>query len=397
MVRLTKSFRLLRFLNKRRGPLSRAAFGALGWCAAILFTARPVLAADIARKLRHDANMKDGLRRLGWYGSRSWMRMELLADPVFDFAAGASNQVLSAQSEFLASRGKRDLTRALDQLTILSAADPITWDAFGAQIDHVLKLAVPIPELVTRPAGRAGDFPVNAAAKALADFADLFPNSQIPWFVISGTFLGLVRESGFLAHDYDIDLGVHADAIDIGALIATAQSDPRFFVTDLTSQTLQSRDTSTSRPVLVKLVHNGGVHIDVFVHYTEGAICWHGSQVHRWDNSTFELDQYDFAGVCVFGPKDADRYLRENYGDWRTPVKDFNPSFGTPNLRVVQNTQSLTLAIKRFALARRDGLAVAGEILSRLCAENYLVLQDGQYHFDPKRFDVAVDAVADQR
>ena len=53
------------------------------------------------------------------------------------------------------------------------------------------------------------------------------------WYVISGTFLGIVREGGFLAHDYDIDVGItvdpeHPEVLD--AMIEQLGRSPRFVV-----------------------------------------------------------------------------------------------------------------------------------------------------------------------
>ena len=57
---------------------------------------------------------------------------------------------------------------------------------------------------------RAGDFVINDAIMALSEWNELFAKEKYKWFVISGTFLGLIREGGFLKHDYDIDLGIHS-------------------------------------------------------------------------------------------------------------------------------------------------------------------------------------------
>jgi len=51
---------------------------------------------------------------------------------------------------------------------------------------------------------------------------------EMRWFLISGTFLGLIRENGFLAHDYDIDLGVFDDDIDIPTAIAAINASDQF-------------------------------------------------------------------------------------------------------------------------------------------------------------------------
>lgn len=398
MIRLTKSYALLRFLNRSPGPLMRGLLAGAGWITAWVFTGSRVLAADMRRSLMTDANLKHSLRRLAWYGARSRLKVEPVKDPVFDFAQGRSPVVLEAQAAFIARRGKGDITQQLDHLTVLAARPQPDWAAVSHSINTVLDTALALPAVSPAPAtpSRTGDFPVADAARALRDFADLYPNGTIPWYVISGTFLGLVREDGFLPHDYDIDLGIHAEDADLPAMIAAAQADPRFTVTDIADQITLTRQTQKVLPILFKLVHQDGVHIDVFVHYVEGNLRWHGSNVHRWDNTAFDLAPYTLAGVPVFGPADADRYLTENYGDWRTPVTDFNPSFGTPNLRVVQNLASLVLCLKRYALAHKQGLTLAEDIVSRLKSEGYLVQQGDRLRFNPARFDTAVDGSAAQ-
>ena len=398
MIRLTKSYALLRFLNRSPGPVVRAGLAGAGWCLAWLFTRSTVLATDISHSMRHDLNLKHSIRRLAWYAARSPLGLEPVKDPVFDFAAGRSTDVLAAQAAFIARRGKGDIQQQLDHLTVLAAHPLPDWDALEQAVNALLGSIphAPVTVPTNTKAPRAGDFPVAQAASALADFADLYPNTVLPWYVISGTFLGLIREDGFLPHDYDIDLGIHAEAADMPAMIQAAQADPRFTVTDVADQITQTRHAQITLPILFKLVHRDGVHIDVFLHYAQDGLRWHGSSVHRWDNTAFDLAAYTLAGTAVFGPADADRYLTENYGDWRTPVTDFNPSFGTPNLRVVQNLPSLVLCLKRYALAHAQGLTLAQDITTRLVAEGYLIQDGTRLRFNPARFDAAVDALRTQ-
>ena len=51
----------------------------------------------------------------------------------------------------------------------------------------------------------------------------------------------------------------------------------------------------------------------------------------------------------MLGPADADRYLTENYGDWRTPVTEFNCTTGTPNLVISRTFRSVALFLTRLA------------------------------------------------
>lgn len=385
-MRLTKSFRLLRLLNAQPIWPLRAICAAGGWCVALIFTRRLTLAGHIARLFWQEQTLKQPMRMLAWYGARSPLSLEPLADPVFDFARGLTVSERAALEAFLAASKRTALQQHLDALTL---AGDITTPMAGPDFDAVLvrfeKTAAAIfdhlaaednaPPPPASPS-RAGDFAIADARSALADFAQLFPNDTVPWYIISGTFLGLTREGAFLAHDYDIDLGVHAEAVDLDAIAARAAQSADFALVANDALHLLARDDDrtlreTALPILLKLVHRSGVHIDLFVHYLEDGIRWHGSHVHRWDNTEFALEQRSFEGVDVLAPVDADVYLRENYGDWRTPVSDFSPSTGTPNLRVVHNLASIVLAIKRYALAHRAGDPRAERLIETLIEAGY--------------------------
>lgn len=196
------------------------------------------------------------------------------------------------------------------------------------------------------------------ALAALHDVVNLFESAGMRFYIISGTLLGAVREKDFLSHDYDIDIGVHYEELDAAKLYNTVEKTGKFVVTaknDLVKYTKHSCTGITEyqrldKPILIKLCHHTGLHIDVFTHIKEGDVRWHGSPIHRWDNKEFELATYQLAGIEVLGPKDYDTYLTENYGDWRTPRTNFNSSIDTPNMEFSRSTKALTY----FARAARD-------------------------------------------
>jgi hypothetical protein len=312
----------------------------------------------------------------------------VLQDPVFDFAEGLNAAERAAVARILARRPQDTSAALLDQLTLIAASvqPPVPagdWDRFMADFaargDALLRL---LSTTGARPlrtqAHRTGDFATVDAARALADFAAIFPPATVPWYVISGTFLGLIREGGFLAHDYDIDLGIHAEDADLPEIVSAIARSRDFFlhksdVQQTFHRGLDGTVLSDARPILYKIVHRSGLHIDLFVHYLDDGQRWHGSNVHRWTNHAFALAPYQLAGVAVLGPADADRYLTENYGDWRTPRTDFNPSTGTPNLAMVHNLASFVLFLRRYALAVESGDAAAGQLAEIMVADRYLL------------------------
>lgn len=367
---LTKSYSLLNFLNRSHSPAFRYGIGGAAYAGTLAVTGRPSIARLVRTQFVEDET-KYAFRLAGWVLRRGWPQVETVTDDFFDFTLGATPADLESLEAFIAHR--RDalpehLWRA-DDLFVRAARIHAQLDAgardigalredFRAHADDLLALISSAQGGPSAPASdREGDFSVDDARTALVDLADALPVQQWRWYVISGTFLGIVREGGFLAHDYDIDVGVtfdpqHPEVLD--DLVAALRRSPRYVVKKLDdAQTVvevePGRFTVELAPALVKLIHENGINVDVFVHHLEGDRLWHGSSIHRWENSAFDLADYMLAGVPVLGPADADRYLTENYGDWRTPVTQFNCTTGTPNLVITRSFRSVALFLTRLA------------------------------------------------
>jgi AcrR family transcriptional regulator len=367
---LSKSYSLLNFLNRSHSPVFRYGIGGAAYAGTLAVTGRHSIAQLVRVQFRDDET-KYGFRLAGWVLRRGWPGLETVTDDFFDFTLGAQPADLEALEAFIAHRRgslPEHLWRA-DDLFVRAARIHAQLDAGVTDIQdlradfraHANDLLPLISSAQGRPAAqgpdRAGDFSVEDARSALEDLASALPVEQWRWYVISGTFLGLVREGGFLAHDYDIDVGFTYDPDDPGAVLALVEAmkaSPHFVVKKLDDaqavvETAPGRHTVSRDPALVKLIHANGINVDVFIHHRVGDRLWHGSSIHRWENSSFELAPYVLAGVPVLGPADADRYLTENYGDWRTPVTDFNCTTGTPNLVISRSFRSVALFLTRLA------------------------------------------------
>ena len=372
MVTLEKSYGLLNFLNRSHSPVFRQGLGAAAWTGTFAVTGRRGVAGLVRRHFVTDET-KDAFRLAGWVLRRGWPGVETVVDDFYDFTAGAEGADLDALSRFVDQR-RHALPEHLwrsDDLFVRAARIHELLDAgerdvadleavFRERADALLDVITSAtPSATPSPAGREGDFSLSDARTALADLADVLPVEEWGWYVISGTFLGLVREGGFLAHDYDIDVGVDFDAERVERLVRVVGADRRFVVKkvdDAQSVVEVPGGYAMRRDLaLVKLIHESGINVDVFVHHREGDVLWHGSSIHRWQNSVFDLAPYDLEGTAVLGPADADRYLTENYGDWRTPVTEFNCTTGTPNLVVTRSFRSVALFLTRLAhFAVRD-------------------------------------------
>lgn len=180
----------------------------------------------------------------------------------------------------------------------------------------------------------------GALHRALADFHG-FMAGVGPFFLISGTLLGVKRDDRLMGYDKDIDVGVFDDGT--AARIAEAAATSFLF----------SRDVSPNISG-VKVKHRNGVLIDVFLHHVEGDMVWHGGPAHVWDNAKWwsgDADRYAttvFRGLEYRVPRAWEAYLEENYGDWRTPVVQFNASTDAPNRRIADRNLSQLLRRQDF-------------------------------------------------
>ncbi|MBB5723605.1 phosphorylcholine metabolism protein LicD [Loktanella ponticola] len=391
---LPKSFKMMMLLNHNHGALVRGIAASLAYIMTLIVTRRHVLAAELAGCFWTKNDFKLGARRSAWYARRSWLKLDVSQDDFFDPTEGMNDTQLDGLERFIIARKRHlePIVYAADRAFVAARrldnnSDPAqripNMTAFKAACDALLvHRGETLPSTLKPKKPRKGDFPIEDAKQALDDFVTLFPLDQLPWFFVSGTFLGLVREKGFLAHDYDIDLGVFEDEIDIRATCAAILASDRFVLKkyDYHKSSLFNTDTTSTNPdvpYILKIIHTSGIHIDLFIHYRDTrvtpAIHWHGSSLHRWENSAFEVVPYAFYDHTVLGPADADRYLTENYGDWRTPVTEFNCTTDTPNLVLVPHPIAVVIFLKRYVFNKAFDPAAANQLEAELRTNGFLV------------------------
>lgn len=168
----------------------------------------------------------------------------------------------------------------------------------------------------------------NNASQALEDIAEVFKKANIEMFLVSGTFLGCIREGRILGHDKDVDVGIWNEYSQkyITKLI---QKSGKFYIHEPLSDKI------------VKARHLNGVLVDVFFHYEENNLIYHEGVKSRWANKPFDLIEYKFTGKKYLGPKNYDLYLKENYGNWKTPKKEFDYVLDTPNVEIINYKEFL--------------------------------------------------------
>lgn len=356
----TRSFRLLTALGRPHGLLLRAAAAAVIWLGVLVLTGRIALAQEAACLCGRD-QFKTAAHRLSWYLHHSWTaRFTGARVPLFDPTTDMGPRRVAALDSWLAGRTAPRHQLALLYVCARQIADARDAGPQARRMADYTQIATGLLPLLPAPnpqakADKGADFTRADACTALRSLSAI----TAPWYIISGTFLGAVREGGFLGHDYDIDIGIHAEVYDAAIVLAQIAAAPDLVLVNTSPHLDMRRDTTglwhdITRPALLRVLHATGIGIDIFIHHREprptGDLRWHGSAKHRWDNHAFDLADYTIDGIPVRGPADANRYLTENYGDWRTPIKSFDCSTGTPNVRFPRNLSAIAELLRTAIL-----------------------------------------------
>ena len=375
MPRRGFQFGVLAYLTGRHWTLSRHVWAVLGAGLTLGLTGRMALARDTHHWVLTD-DYKTAAHRLDWYAHYGWTGRFLRRRPAYDISEHMPHDGLAALESLLGQRATPAQARA--RLYVLARRARHTIGAQRAgYLARYVTLARQITSALPPPAADAPKaapaFTAPQAAEALADTAELLTGLGLPWYIVSGTLLGAVREGDFLTHDYDIDVGVHAEAFDPVRFRHAVQAARDLCLERIDDYVDMTGDplTPVQTPALYKVRHRSGVEIDVFLHYLEGGQRWHGSARHRWWNTDFTIATAKIGAQVVPAPADADTYLAENYGDWRTPRTDFDSSTGTPNVSFNRNLAS----VAQFLTQAAQGSATAQQVLTQ---EGYL--QDGQFN-----------------
>jgi len=369
-----------KYLNNQHSRFERAFFNLSAKILLVLLFAPRSVFAVVAKEVSDD-DLKLVVRRLIWLLRYSSLRISLIKDRYFDMSIGlttdASLDLYNRMSDY--NHWESDFEKHICLAQFASAvmeSQVCPGDAFlvadlsysefdnkfishisrartmVAKAEHVDGRETPARSRV--PVGR--DLKVNLmqryALDVFRDMLELSKDLDVELFAIGGTLLGLIRDKNFIAHDYDIDLGISYDQLNDEFITRLSKLEGyKPLKSDFPCYRDESKDGVTyirdEKPSLLKLFHRSGTQVDIFVHFEDEKSCWHGSSLHRWENTKFDLVNKDFLGMQVLTPENFDLYLTEHYGDWRTPVREFNCSTGTPNVVISNSCKTKCFFLKK--------------------------------------------------
>ena len=173
------------------------------------------------------------------------------------------------------------------------------------------------------------------AMKMLKRVAKQLDKHNVKYSLDAGTLLGVIREQRLLPWDTDMDLAVSRDQ-----LKKLKKALPRLklygYKVRIQPHVKDDPPVCQKDPKIVKVrtrkhfVRRGAVVLDIFIKTkVDDKYVWFEG-IKRYAKKSMaashldELTKIQFDNYSYSIPKNAEEYLTHRYGDWKTPVKEWN-------------------------------------------------------------------------
>jgi hypothetical protein len=207
------------------------------------------------------------------------------------------------------------------------------------------KLA-PICKVVTLPRRdtKASKFGVESplydvSISILLAIAAYLKQQQIFYFIDAGTLLGIYRDGALIPWDDDLDFGIHQKDTNKTIALLPGLLDKLEKITghkwqshtQISARSFGLIKTNDVRSIKVSVIEDDVSlpMIDLFVKYVSGdnmdyTLASRGMRLSS--RHVLSLDSIEFKGQELQIPGDPEGYLESYYGDWRTPIKNWELS-----------------------------------------------------------------------
>jgi len=161
------------------------------------------------------------------------------------------------------------------------------------------------------------------AKKLLFEVADVLDNIGADYFLNAGTLLGAIRNKKFIDSDRNVDLTMLQENL----IPIAKELESRLMKKGIKVHIIDHRHSKPWNGSVYAIKFRGyGVHGELSSYIKikgKRAIPSHLSNHWFVFTARFfeELDEIEFYGRTFKCPKDADGFLAEIYGNWRTPAK----------------------------------------------------------------------------
>lgn len=222
-------------------------------------------------------------------------------------------------------------------------------------------------EVSSRRAARRALINTDAGWRILKEVQRIADLSGVEMFAISGTLLGIHRNGGLLAHDVDIDVGVHVSDPRLDEFLVAMRRSPmtrRIKSVRLGAMTryLNAHIPPLPRNVIYHTFYmedpaapGEEVSVDVFLHFRALGFDVHGIDIRLWLNRPIQTERVQVKDASLLLPRDRHEYLVENYGDYMIEKKIFENAVDCPNAVNLYSPAAAVWMISKLNLYYRAG------------------------------------------
>jgi phosphorylcholine metabolism protein LicD len=185
------------------------------------------------------------------------------------------------------------------------------------------------------------------AKKMLKDVCQILDENDIPYIVDNGTLLGIIRENRLIPWDNDVDIAVNQKYLDklikirykfwlagYRTRIRKSKKDmPHFPKGSVRIIKIQTRWFIFKRFTLLDIFIKKGVDDQCYWTMSRKYPILLSAPKHFYENTI----RYEFDGYHYLIPGNYEDYLVHRYGDWKTPMKEFN--FKKDDLAIVSEKE----------------------------------------------------------
>ena len=170
------------------------------------------------------------------------------------------------------------------------------------------------------------------AKEMLKKVTNVLDAKNIKYWLEGGTLLGIIREDRLLPWDNDMDISITEHYYD--ALLSSLDELKKlgYMVWD---KEFEKDDEPFKKGVkrIIKIRNRrlyfirGEVALDIFIKFKkDDEYFWQVGKKKKSVRDYFydELKEHSFDGKAYLVPKEVEEYLTFRYGDWKTPVKEWN-------------------------------------------------------------------------
>lgn len=174
---------------------------------------------------------------------------------------------------------------------------------------------------------------LRVAKKMLLEVIDILNARGVIYHLEGGTLLGIVRDGDLIPWDKDTDISIPADQVEkFKACIPAIRMKLWRVVTRRAKKDAPAWRAGDYRAFKIKnrsllFFLSGNLCLDVFVKYVKEPFvyCIAKEKILRVDAKFYRsYEEISYEGRKVKVPNHYEEYLAARYGDWRTPVKEWD-------------------------------------------------------------------------